>query len=195
MDLSYRIGRFFFKILSFLYFPTRVYGRGHIPKDKSFILAANHASNIDPFVIGTFCGRILSFVAKESLFKNKLLGLWLSSLNAFPIRRDTADFRAVRETLRRLKKKPVLIFPEGTRKGSREERKAQGGIGLIAVKSQAPIIPVYIKDSDKVLPPKAKWFKRHQVVLIFGPPVDLPLDMSYQDMSQRIIQAVYQLAQ
>ena len=158
--MIYLITYYFTKLLSFLYFPRTVIGLENIPSQGGCILASNHISNIDPPILGITSPRRLNYVAKESLFENKLLGFFLRQLWAFPIKRDESDFRAMRHTLRCLKSaQPVLIFPEGTRGTTGRIKTVQAGIGFMAAKSGRPVIPVYIYDSDKVLPAKAKWFR------------------------------------
>src|SRR3989338_365801 len=118
--MVYWIAHVLFVIVSKLIFPIKVKGREYIPAQNSFILASNHLSNLDPMILGLASRRRLSYIAKESLFKNKIFGVILHQVGAFPIKREAADFRAIRETLRRLKKgSPIVIFPEGTRKAVR----------------------------------------------------------------------------
>jgi len=192
--MVYRIGRFLLKLISKIFFPVTVKGLENIPREGSFILAANHVSNFDPFLIGSFCGRILSFPAKDSLFKNKISGSVLRSLNAFPIRREEADFAAIREALRRLKSgKPLLVFPEGTRKGLPGQKKIQQGIGLLAVKSAVPVYPARIEGSDLVLPVGAKWFNCHPMTITIGKPVVFQKDEPYPQIAQKAVDAIYAL--
>ncbi len=92
-------------------------GREHIPKDGPVIIAANHRSFLDPFVIAACTRRPFYFVAKKELFlKNRLQTWFLNSLGAFPIDRGTGD-EASMATARRILERGdgVMIFPEGTR--------------------------------------------------------------------------------
>ena len=189
--MLYWTGYIFFTLFSWLCFPRRIIGRENIPTHGSFIIASNHVSNLDPFIIGITFRRRVCFVAKEELFKNKVLGFVLSHWGAFPIRRNTADFRALRETLRRLKAGfPVVIFPEGTRKALKRKDEPESGIGFLAVKGGVPVIPVYVQDSDKVLPPGQKFPRRHTVTLYFGRAVTCSNGEPYPQIAERIMQQI-----
>ena len=160
----------------------------------SFIIAGNHLSNIDPFILGISIKRKFSYVAKDSLFKNKFLAFFFHKVGAIPIKRDSADFHALREVLKRMKKGgPVILFPEGTRGMGERGKKVQAGVGLIAQKGNVPVIPAFIKGSDKGLPPGSKWFKRHQVIVTLGKPLKFHDSDSYIEVAEEIMKQVYNL--
>ncbi len=81
-----------------LWFRLRSTGHRHIP-DGPVILAANHRSFLDPFVIGVCLRRPIYFVAKKELFDNRLQGWFLNCLGAFPVRRGESDEDSVRTSL------------------------------------------------------------------------------------------------
>lgn len=194
--MIYIVSYFFFRVLSGLFFPATVIGRERLPVDQGFVIASNHISNLDPFILGISSGRRLSYVTKDSLFKNKIVGFFLPKVDAFPIKRGASDFRAMREILRRLKQnRPVVLFPEGTRKGAGKENRIHPGIGFVAAKSGAPVVPAYIKDSDKVMPPGAKMLRRHPVRVTFGDPLYFTADQSYIEISRHIMDKIVLLAQ
>src|SRR5471030_135232 len=113
--MIYYITYFLTKILSWAYFPYKAFQSRNIPRQGGFILASNHISNLDPVVLGICSVRRLNFMAKIELFHG-LLGFFLTNLGAFPVKRGEADFGAMKEALKRLKKgHGVLIFVEGTR--------------------------------------------------------------------------------
>ena len=150
---------------------------------------------MDPFILGLASRRRLSYVAKDSLFYNKFLRYLLYRVDAFPIKRGGADFRAMRETLRRLKKGvPIVLFPEGTRQGAGIERKIHEGIGFIVAKAGVPVIPAYIKDSEKVLFPGSRTLKRQRVTVIFGEPLHFTKKQSYADIAHQVMEMVSSLA-
>ena len=195
--MIYYISYFFFKTLSALFFPLKVVGREHLPADTGFILASNHISNLDPFILGLASRRRLSYVAKDTLFRNKALSYLLSRVDAFPIKRGASDFRAMRETLRRIKKGlPVVLFPEGTRQPVEggTDKKVHEGIGFIVSKSGAPVIPAYIKDSQRVLAPGTKVLKRHRVTVIFGAPLRFNPTQSYSDIAHEVMYKISDLS-
>src|SRR5919199_1283444 len=97
-----------------VWFRVRRTGQRNVP-DGPVILAANHRSFLDPFVIGACLGRPIYFVAKRELFRNRLQAWFLNSLGAFPVRRGEADEESV-ETARLLLARgdALVVFPEGT---------------------------------------------------------------------------------
>jgi len=193
--MFYWIAYVFLKLLSKIFFPCRYEGLEHLPKKGSYLVASNHVSNLDPIILGLSVWRKFSYIAKESLFKKKLFRFIMHQVGAFPIKRDSSDFRAIREAFKRLKRGcPVILFPEGTRQGKNASRRALPGVGLIAVKSQLPVIPVFIRGSDQVLPPGKRVLKRHPVTVSFGKPLHFSKDQSYPDISRLIMENIYSLS-
>ena len=193
--IIYYFTYFFTKFLSFLFFPRTVKGIENVPQKDGYILACNHISNLDPVVMGISTPRRLHFMAKIELFKNPLVGWWLKQLWAFPIKRGEADLGALKESFKYLKKgDPVLVFPEGTRKMGDASIKPQPGSGFLAIKSRAPVVPVYIKGSDLVMPKGSKFFKRNLVTVIYGKPFFVRDQPSYEKASQKILEEIYELS-
>lgn len=192
MNLIYWFGYYLFRFVSLFYFPRTIVGRENLPKDTNFIVASNHISNLDPFIVGISAKRRFSYMAKEELFENKIGGFILKSLYAYPIKRFAADAGALRITLKRLKKgETVVLFPEGTR--IEKNKNIEAGIGFIAVKSGLPVIPVHLEGTNMVLRPKAKWLKRHPVKVTFGRPIPIDRNRSYEEISHDIMDQVYAL--
>ena len=193
--IIYYFTYFFTKFLSFLFFPRTVKGWDNVPRKGAYILACNHISNLDPVVIGISTPRRLHFMAKAELFKQPFVGWWLRKLWAFPIKRGEADFRALKESLKWLKKgEPVLVFPEGTRRKEDKPVNPQPGTGFIALKSQAPIVPVYVRGSDVVMPPGAKLLKRSFILVTYGKPFFVNDTPTYEAASQKILEQIYKLS-
>ncbi len=132
-----------------LYFRLRRGGRDHIP-DGGVILAANHRSFLDPFVVGCCLRRPIYFVAKCELFENRFLGWLLNCLGAFPIRRGESDEEAMTTALALLDGgEAVVIFPEGTRHRSGPLHPPRRGVGRLALQSGAPVVPIAVKGSER----------------------------------------------
>jgi len=192
--MLYGIGYVLFVILSKFYFPIKVYGIENIPAKGGFILASNHLSNLDPFVIGISIKRRLSFIAKDSLFRNKILGFILSEWGAFPLKRESRDIGAVKEALKRLKQGyGLVIFPEGTRI-KKDLNKFLPGVALLSGKARVPVVPTFVKGTNNVLPAGARQLKRHLVTVYFGKAVEHSLHESYQETTIRIMQEIRALS-
>src|SRR3954454_11506278 len=119
-----------------LYFRMSRIGREHIPAEGPVILAANHRSFLDPFIIGMMVRRPCYFVAKKELFSNRFVAWFLNSLGAFPIDRGNADKDAMstaREILDR--GDVVVIFPEGTRIRPGSLGRPKRGVGRLALET------------------------------------------------------------
>jgi len=183
------------QMLGAIFSPRIVLGKENIPQGGAFIIASNHLSNLDPLLIGLSLQRRISYMAKDVLFRNRILKCMLTWVEAFPVRRGSADVWALREALRRLKQgMPVVMFPEGTRKSSTAEKKIQAGIGFLAVKGGVPVIPAYIDGSDKVLPPGARFPKRRRITVSFGKPLMFSKEQSYPEIVTCIMNEIQEFS-
>jgi 1-acyl-sn-glycerol-3-phosphate acyltransferase len=188
---------FFYIIMNLIdriYFQSKFYNTENLPEDGKCIIATNHISNLDPFVMGICQKRRFSFLAKEELFKKGFQNWAFRQMGAFPIKRGASDFKALRESIRRVKSgTPLILFPEGTRGTGNIEKRSQAGIGFIAIKANVPIVPAYIEGTDKALPNGAKWFKRHPVKVTFGKPLKFEKGIPFSEISQSVLTEVYNL--
>jgi 1-acyl-sn-glycerol-3-phosphate acyltransferase len=168
-----------------LYLPTTVKGGKNIPKRGGFILACNHVSYLDPVIFGISCPRPLNYMARESLFENRLFGWLLARVNVFPIRRYSADIGAIKEALRRLKiGGGLLLFPEGTRSSDGRIGEGLEGVGFLARKSNSPVIPAFIKGTAEAMPKGAKFVKPARLTVVFGPAMRFPEDDCVSDKAR-----------
>jgi len=133
-----------------LYFLLVRGGRHNIPAEGAVILAANHRSLLDPFVIALCLGRPVYFVAKRELFERRWQGWILNALGAFPVRRGESD-EEMMETARTVLERgePVLIFPEGKRVRSGPVGNPKRGAGRLALETGAPIVPIAVTGSER----------------------------------------------
>src|ERR1700749_2989405 len=121
-------------------------GREHIPGEGPVILASNHRSFFDPFIIGTMTRRPVYYVAKKELFTyNRFLSWLLNALGAYPVDRGAGDQETI-ETSKVIlgRGKIVLISPEGTRPRPAPLGKPHRGVGRLALETGAPVVPVAI---------------------------------------------------
>jgi len=155
-------------------FKFEVFGTENVPSTGGALLASNHASFADPVFLGASVNRNLHYMARASLFKPERIDRFLRSLNAFPVHRGAADRRAIRQALELLDSGNLLLmFAEGTRTYDGTLGKAQAGVGLIAHKTTAAILPVFLGGTLEVLPRKAKMLKLAKVTVSFGKPLDM----------------------
>jgi glycerol-3-phosphate dehydrogenase (NAD(P)+) len=126
-------------------------GREHLPKTGPAILACNHRSFLDPFVIAMLTRRPVYSMAKEELFKGRIRSWLLVRVGAFPIRRGAGDLEAM-ETARAILERGdiVIMFPEGTRVRRGPLGQPHGGAGRLALETGAPLIPVAINGTQNV---------------------------------------------
>jgi 1-acyl-sn-glycerol-3-phosphate acyltransferase len=156
-----------------LWFRMSRIGREHIPAEGPVILAANHRSFLDPFVIATLARRPIYFVAKRELFRRPLVAWLLNSLGAFPIDRGNGDEDAMATARAILERGDgVLIFPEGTRIRPGGLARPRRGVGRLALETGAPVVPVAVIGTEAV---RRGWRVRpHKVRLRAGRPLRFP---------------------
>ncbi len=157
-----------------LFFRLRCFGAENVPSDQNprgVILAPNHASFLDPPIPGIWLGRHVTYLAKDYLFRVPVLGWGLRSVGTFPIRTEVDDFRTIRDLVRMLKAGAcVVVFPEGTRSLDGEFRDPESGVGFLAMKSKAAVVPVYIDGTFQAFPKGVKMFRCHPVRAFYGVP-------------------------
>jgi len=173
----------------------RVKGREHLPKEGGFILASNHVSYLDPIVLAIASCRRLDFMAKQDLFSHPVLAWWMRSVGVVPVKRDSADLGAIKEAMRRIRKGRVLtLFPEGSRSDGKHHTEPQSGVGFLAIKANAPVIPAFISGTALALPKGAKFIRPARISVCFGRQISLERRMPYQDFAQLIMESIRSLS-
>jgi 1-acyl-sn-glycerol-3-phosphate acyltransferase len=156
-----------------------VKGQEHVPATGGVILAVNHTSYADPPAAGCAVRRRCWFLAKEELFRNPLFGWLIRALGAFSVKRGSPDIGALRHALRLLKEgKCLIVFPEGTRMPPGQLGEAEPGVCLIVQKSGAPVVPVYLHDTHRFLPPGSIFIRPAKIRVRVGEPITFPSDTS-----------------
>jgi 1-acyl-sn-glycerol-3-phosphate acyltransferase len=126
-------------------------GSEHLPRSGPLLLAANHRSFLDPFVIGTLTRRPVYYMAKRELFARPWQARLLNALGAFPIDRGAGDQDAIATARAILERGDcVVIFPEGTRVRSGPLGAPRRGIGRLALETGARVVPVAVTGTDEV---------------------------------------------
>src|SRR3954462_4116504 len=154
------------------FFRMQRIGREHVP-DGAVILASNHRSFLDPFIVGICLNRPVYFVAKKELFDKPLTGWVLNCLGAFPIRRGESDEESV-ETAKQILARgdALVIFPEGTRVREGSLGSAKRGVGRLAIESGAAVVPVAVHGTERA---RRGWvFRPVKVKVRLGRPLTFP---------------------
>jgi 1-acyl-sn-glycerol-3-phosphate acyltransferase len=164
----WRTIRFFVRIFFAIFFDVHVTGQHIVPEAGPLIIASNHLSGVDVPLIPAYLKRRIVYMAKEETFKSRW-GWLIRFLGAFPVRRGEADRQSLRAAEEQLKSgRIVCIFPEGTRSKLHTLGQAHAGMGMIALRSGAHVLPVAIWGSEHSF----KKF-RPRIHLVFGQPVTL----------------------
>jgi 1-acyl-sn-glycerol-3-phosphate acyltransferase len=160
-----------------LYFRLRRIGREHIPDDGPLLLAANHRSFLDPFVIGMMLRRPVYYMAKRELFERRLQGRLLNALGAFPVDRGAGDAGAMDAARAILERGDcVVVFPEGTRVRPGPLGTPKRGIGRLALEAGVPVLPIAVLGSEDV---RRGWrIRPRRVCVRAGRPLRFPTDGS-----------------
>lgn len=159
----YTAARVVANLLFRVIFPTRYEGTENIPDDHGFLICSNHRTILDPLLIGVPIGQQMRFMAKEELFRNRFFSWLITRLGAFPIRRGSADTKALDTAMEIIKEGGVLmVFPEGTRSKTGELLPHKAGAALIASRTNGDVLPCATYWKGKLRP-----FKR--LVVRYGP--------------------------
>jgi 1-acyl-sn-glycerol-3-phosphate acyltransferase len=156
-----------------LYFRIARLGREHIPSSGPVLLAANHRSFLDPFVIGALTRRPVYYMAKRELFEHRWQAWLLNSLGAFPVDRGRADEQAMATARAILERGDcVVIFPEGTRVRPGPLARPHRGVGRLALQTGASVVPVAVQGTEDV---RRGWrIRPRKVSLRCGRPLHFP---------------------
>ena len=160
--IGYQIVSHLIKFGGIIWFGRKVIGKENIPKKGMCILAGNHLSDLDAYLL--YCGtnRPIHFVAKEELLKGKF-GWFFKMMHIIPVNRKEKNPLAKEEVLELLKEEKVIgIFPEGTYHKDDLLLPFKPGVISFALKSGAPIIPFAMKST---------WKFRSKPVITFGKPI------------------------
>lgn len=168
-----------------LYYGFRVTGRENIPQGGCLI-CPNHSDVIDPPMAAAAIGNQhqIRVMAKKELFRGGFFDRLITWLGAFPVDRSRADITAIKIALGAVRDgKKLLIFPQGTRGSS--ENDAKEGAAMLALKTKAPIVPVYITEN--------KSFRTHASVIIGKPFFPEADGKNYTAVSEEILRRIYAL--
>jgi 1-acyl-sn-glycerol-3-phosphate acyltransferase len=173
-DFGYRNYHRLFKAVAPVLLNMEVRGLQHIPETGPVILVGNHLSSADPPILTAFVKRHPYFMIKKELYNHLFYRIMLPPMDPIPVERGKADRVALRAAEAVLKRGDILvIYPEGTRSRSGEIQTAHTGVIFLAQRTGAPIVPVAISGSERMLSSRFPWYRRARVQLTFGAPFRL----------------------
>ena len=173
--ISYGFVRGVFMVLFKLFGRVRVVGAEKIPAEGAFVLAPVHRSNVDFALTSLVTTRPMRYMGKDSIWKSKALGRFVSMLGAFPVHRGSADRDALRACTDIVNGgSPLVMFPEGTRQRGPVVEELFDGTAYVAAKTGVPIVPVGIGGSEAMMPKGAKLPRPSKLVLLVGDPIPAP---------------------
>lgn len=156
-------------------FGIRYYGQTNIPREGGFLLVSNHQSHLDPPAVGAGVWRQMNFVARKTLFDNRVFGWIIRNIRALPIDRDGLGLGGLKEALRRLKSgEPMVLFPEGTRSPTGEIQPFLPGFTALAIRGKVPVVPAAIDGAFDAWP-KGRSFPifGHKIRVMYGEPISV----------------------
>ncbi|MGH9136229.1 MAG: lysophospholipid acyltransferase family protein [Acidimicrobiales bacterium] len=154
---------------------VRVEGSERVPTDRPFILAPVHRSNIDFALASLVTRRRMRYMGKDSIWKSKLLGRFVSMLGAFPVHRGSADREALRVCTEVIEHgEPLVMFPEGQRRSGPVVEDLFDGPAYVAARTGVPLVPVGIGGSERMMPKGKKLLRPSKLVLLVGEPIEPP---------------------
>lgn len=155
----YEVCRFLARLLFHSFLPVRYHNAERLQLDAPYIVIGNHLSNLDPIVVALAIPRYqVRFLAKKELGKVGIVRWFLAELHAIYVDRHNSDMEAMRACMKVIRQGGVLgIFPEGTRHHQGLMEEIESGVALMALRSGAPLMPVYIDGKLGLFRPLDVW--------------------------------------
>jgi len=155
-----------------LWFRLRSYGAEQIPRQGPVVLVANHASYVDPALLGATCGRRVRFLARGGLGRVPLLGTWMRAVGVFFVGESGTTRQGIKRSLAVLAQGEVVaVFPEGSRSRTGEVEPFQRGTLLLLKKSCAVVVPAGINGSFHAFPPGSIFPRPLRCTVRYGAPM------------------------
>ncbi len=180
----YHLAKFFVvRPIFHLYFRGRVIAIEKVPRKGKLIIVSNHASVFDPPILACAIPRAVSFMAKKELFDSPTFGSLITSLGAYPVNREGGDRTAIRQAIGRIEEGwATCIFIEGTRTEDGKVSEPKLGAALIAAKTQAPLIPICLCGTEKILVPNKKFPQPVPLILKVGDLISPPQSTKKEEL-------------
>jgi len=169
----YQAGVLLFRLFFKVFFRVRIHGRGNVPGQGAVLFISNHQSFFDPILCGMTVRRQLYYLARSTLFDNRVMNWLLDSVNVIPVRRGEADLGAMKKVIAKLKSGyGVCLFPEATRSGDGKISAFKPGFGLLCRRGEACVVPVVIDGAFECWPRHRKLFSVWKKISVcYGEPI------------------------
>ncbi len=199
MTFVYGFCHYIIRVLFDIAFRGEVVGLENLPRDSGFIVSCNHASHLDPPLVGCHIPRQMCFFARKTLWKPGFASWWLDTVGTIPVDRDGgSDIHAMKRVLRAIADGKVLIlFPEGTRTPDGKLQKPKAGVGFMACRTGVTVVPARVFGSYEAFGKGGPVRLGSPVSVVYGKPIhaadyDHPSDGKerYQRASERIFEKI-----
>lgn len=173
-----------------LYFRVEVIGREHVPEAGGFVVSPSHRSNLDTPIICVITKRRLRYMGKESLWKSRFGGWFLTSLGGFPVQRGSADREALRAAMQVAERgEPLVMFPEGTRQSGPkiEAEHMHDGPAYVACRANVPILPIGMAGTEAAMPKGSKFVRPVKIVIVIREPLLPPPHDPAKRVPRRVV--------
>lgn len=173
MSPLYGVCHYTIRVMFDMFFRGEVAGLEHLPRKGAFLIAANHASHLDPPIIGSHVPRQMCFFARKTLWSGRFASWWLDGVGTIPVDRDGGqDVGALKRVLRALADgKAMILFPEGTRSPDGRLQTPKPGVGFIVCKTQVPVVPARIFGSFEAFGKGMKTPRPSPTTVVYGKPI------------------------
>ncbi|MCK4306724.1 1-acyl-sn-glycerol-3-phosphate acyltransferase [candidate division WOR-3 bacterium] len=188
--MLYSIIHSILRVILAVYIRLGTVGLENIPKQGGVILAPNHPSDSDSFILGTAIRRQLHTMGKEELFRKRFTEFIFRKLNAFPVKRGRVDREAIRTAVSVLKEGHIIdMYPEGTVSKDSFLQEPKLGTAFVALQAKTPVVPVAMIGTFNVMSKGQKFPRPHKVIIRFGKPLyfDEYYDKSYNKEILKIV--------
>lgn len=173
------------------YFHLRVEGAAHVPRAGPCVIAANHASYVDPVVLATACPRPVRFIVDREQYRRPLVHWIAARTGAIAVDNAPRDLGALRRALQALRQGAVIgIFPEGGRSGDGNLKPAKPGAALLALRGNVPLVPAGIDGAFRAYSRHHRLPRRSPITVRFGPPIPFPAGWTPQDAREHLGEAL-----
>ncbi len=195
------------RIVFATYFRWRVFNPERVPKKGGALLLSNHASFLDPLLVGSGTHPPVYFLARKTLFDVPLFGRLIWAVHARPIDREGSPKKGLETTLGLLAEgKNVVLFPEGTRTPDGDVHPARRGTGFVILKSEVPIIPVRVFGTYEAFNRHHRFPRPRPIAVKYGKPMHFEAErvkvkqgtaksskLLYQEAAENVMETIARL--